>query len=87
MPALKDGRLAGETANEVTPILVEPTAVKNPDLMRMITPTGMDPNGRVNIDSLQRDLDFYVSQGLVQGKVSVASIVEAAIKALGPFKP
>jgi NitT/TauT family transport system substrate-binding protein len=60
--------------------------------LRKITPTGMDPDGRVNIESLQRDLDFYVSQGLVKGKVSVASIVdhsfvEAAAKALGPFRP
>lgn len=90
--ALKDGKLAGETAEAVIPILVEYTAVKNPDLLRKITPTGMDPDGRVNIESLQRDLDFYVSQGLVQGKLDVAKIVdhsfvEAAIKALGPFKP
>jgi len=90
--ALKDGRLAGETAEEVIPILIEYTSVKNADLLRKITPTGMDPDGRVNIESLQRDVDFYASQGLVQGKVNVASIVdhsfvEAAIKALGPFKP
>ena len=60
--------------------------------MPKITPTGMDPDGRVNIESLQRDLDFYTSQGLVQTKMDVAKIVdhsfvEAAIKALGPFKP
>jgi NitT/TauT family transport system substrate-binding protein len=90
--ALKDGRLAGETAEEVIPILIEYTSVKNADLLRKITPTGMDPDGRVNIESLQRDVDFYASQGLVQGKVEVAKIVdhsfvEAAIKALGPFKP
>lgn len=90
--ALKDGRLAGETADEVIPILVEYTAVKNPDLLRKITPTGMNPDGRVNIESLQRDVDFYTSQGLVKEKVDVSKIVdhsfvEAAIKALGPFKP
>lgn len=90
--ALKDGKLAGETADEVIPILVEYTAVKNPDLLRKITPTGMDPDGRVNIASLQRDVDFYTAQGLVKEKVDVAKIVdhsflEAALKALGPFKP
>jgi NitT/TauT family transport system substrate-binding protein len=90
--ALKDGKLAGETAEEVIPILIEYTAVKNADLLRKITPTGMDPDGRVNIESLQRDVDFYTSQGLVKEKVDVSKIVdhsflEAALKVLGPFKP
>ncbi len=90
--ALKDGKLAGETAEEVIPILIEYTSVKNADLLRKITPTGLDADGRVNVESLQRDVDFYASQGLVQGQVDVAKIVdhsfvEAAIKALGPFRP
>lgn len=89
--ALKDGRLAGETADEVIAILTQYTSVKNADLLRQITPTGMDPDGKVNVESLQRDVDFYTSQGLVQGKVEVKSIVDAsfaeeAVKALGPFK-
>jgi len=90
--ALKDGRLAGPTAEEVIPILIEYTSVKNAELLRKITPTGMDPDGRVNIESLQMDLDFYTSQGLVQGKVEVSKIVDhtfldAALKVLGPFMP
>ena len=90
--ALKDGRLAGPTAEEVIPILIEYTSVKNAELLRKITPTGMDPDGRVNIESLQIDLDFYASQGLVQGKVEVSKIVDhtfldAALKVLGPFMP
>lgn len=89
--ALKDGKLAGETSDEVIDILTEYTAVKNKDLLRKITPTGMDPDGKVNSESLQRDLDFYTSQGLVQEKFDVARIVdmsfaEEAVKALGPFK-
>ena len=40
---------------------------------------------------LQRDVDFYISQGLVETKVDVSKIVdmsfaEDAVKALGPFK-
>lgn len=89
--ALKDSRLAGETADEVIDILTEYTPQKNKDLLRKITPTGMDPDGRVNTASLQRDLDFYASQGLVEGKIDVAKIVDMsfaadAVKALGPFK-
>ncbi|HEY8579963.1 MAG TPA: ABC transporter substrate-binding protein [Beijerinckiaceae bacterium] len=90
--ALKDGKLAGETADEVIGILTEYTSVKNPELLRRITPTGMHPDGRVNVESLQKDIDFYASQGLIQGKVDLAKIVdqsflEAAIKSLGPSAP
>jgi NitT/TauT family transport system substrate-binding protein len=89
--ALKDGRLAGETADEVIDILTEYTPQKNKDLLRKITPTGMDPDGKVNTASLQRDVDFYTQQGLVETKVDVSKIVdmsfaEDAVKALGPFR-
>jgi NitT/TauT family transport system substrate-binding protein len=89
--ALKDGRLAGETADEVIDILTEYTPQKNKDLLRKITPTGMDPDGKVNTASLQRDVDFYTAQGLVETKVDVSKIVDMsfaddAVKALGPFK-
>jgi NitT/TauT family transport system substrate-binding protein len=89
--ALKDSKLAGETADEVIAILTQYTNVKSADLLRKITPTGMDPNGRVNVASLQKDLDFYASQGLIEGKVDLSKIVDnsfvdAAAAALGPFK-
>ena len=35
----------------------------------------MDPDARVNIQGLRLNVDFYASQGLVQGKVVVAKIV------------
>lgn len=90
--ALKDGRLAGETAEEVIKVLVEFTAVKDPAVLRAIVPTGIDPDGMVNIASLQRDLDFYASQGLINAPVDLRrivdlSFVQEAAKSLGPFKP
>ena len=89
--SLKDGHLAGENADEVINILIEYTKVKSPDLLRAITPTGMDPDGRVNMESLQKDFDFYASQGLIKGKVDMKKVVDmsfadAAVKELGPFK-
>lgn len=87
--ALKDGRLAGETADEVIQILVEYSNIKDPALLREITPNGCDPDERVNVASLKRDLAFYASQGLIEGQVDMAAIVdtrfiEAAAKSLGP---
>jgi NitT/TauT family transport system substrate-binding protein len=91
LKGLKDGTLTGETADEVIDILTEYTPQKNKDLLRRITPTGMDPDGKVNTESLQRDVDFYTAQGLVETKVDVSKMVDMsfaddAVKALGPFK-
>ena len=74
--ALRDGKLAGETADEVIGIITEYTALKNKEVLRAMTPTGCNPDGSVNVASLQRDLDFYASRGLITGKVDLSDIVD-----------
>jgi NitT/TauT family transport system substrate-binding protein len=90
--SLRDHRLAGPLAEETIDILAEYTPIKDKALLRELTPAGCDPDGRVSMESLQRDLDFYASQGLIEGKVDLSEIVdssflEAALKDLGPYKP
>src|SRR3984957_1130699 len=46
--ALNDGRLDGPNADEVIAILSEATPIKSRDVYKAITPTGMNPDGRVN---------------------------------------
>ena len=89
--ALKNSRLAGETADEVIAIMTEYSNVKDAALLREITPSGCDPDGRVNVASLQKDKDFYASQGLIEGNVDMRDIVdmsfvEAALKTIGPWR-
>ncbi len=89
--ALKDGHMAGPNADQVISILAETTSIKDPAIYREITPTGMNPDGRVNTQSLADDLQFYREQGLIQGEVKLdqivdQSFVEAAVKELGPYK-
>lgn len=86
--ALKDGRLAGPNSDEIMTIITETTPIKDKKILSMITPAGVDPNGRVNQVSLQKDLDFYTEQGLIEkpvdiGKMIDMSFVEAALKSLG----
>jgi NitT/TauT family transport system substrate-binding protein len=90
--ALKDGRLDGPNADEVIAILSDATPIKSRDIYKLITPTGMNPNGRVNKASLAYDLAFYTEQGLVKSAVNLddavdGSFVEAALKELGPYRP
>ena len=86
--ALKDGRLAGDNAEEIMKIIAESTPVKDFEVMKVMTPAGVDVNGRVNRASLQKDLDFYAEQGLIEkpvdlGRMIDMGFVDEAIKSLG----
>ena len=90
--ALKGGHFAGPNADEVVAILSEATPIKSRAIYQAVTPTGMNPDGRVNRDSLAYDLAFYRSQGLIKGAINLdevvdGSFVEAVIKELGPYRP
>jgi NitT/TauT family transport system substrate-binding protein len=89
--ALKGGRLDGPNADDVIAILSEATPIKSRDIYKSITPTGMNPDGKVNRDSLAGDLAFYTEQGLIKGKIRLDdviddSFVDAALKELGPYR-
>jgi NitT/TauT family transport system substrate-binding protein len=91
--ALKDGRFAGPTADEVIAILTESTSVKDAALYRRITPSAVNPDGAVNMNSLRKDLAFFREQKLVEAKdASVDAVVDnsfvtAAVAKLGPYRP
>lgn len=88
--ALLNGKLAGGNAAEVIAILAQYTSIKDQDVFRKMTPNGVDPNGRLNMASLKKDLQFYKDQNLIEGTVSVEqavdnSFVDAALKDLGNY--
>jgi NitT/TauT family transport system substrate-binding protein len=89
--ALKDGRMIGPNADEVIAILAESTPIKDPAVHKAITPTGINPDGKVNVQSLADDLAFYQQQGLITGDIKADqvvdhSFVEAALQELGLYK-
>jgi NitT/TauT family transport system substrate-binding protein len=89
--ALKDGRMIGPNADEVIAILARATPIKDPSIYKSITPTGMNPDGKVNIESLAADLAFYKEQGLIEANVRIEQIidhsfVEKALQQLGHYR-
>jgi NitT/TauT family transport system substrate-binding protein len=89
--ALENGRLEGPNADEVIAILSEATPIKSREIYKLITPTGMNPDGHVNKASLAYDLAFYAEQGLIKGALSLddaidGSFADAALKDLGPYR-
>lgn len=89
--ALKDGHFAGPTAAELIGILTTETSVKDPELIKKMTPNAIDPNGKINDASLKKDYAFYKEQGYLEGNVTAEQVVdksfiENAVKVLGPYK-
>src|SRR5436309_7817028 len=91
--ALKDGGLAGPKADEVIPILVKYTAIKDEGMFRRMIPSYVNPDGAVNVASLKKDLDFFRELGLIEKKdIGVEGVVDdsfakAAVAKLGPYRP
>lgn len=90
--ALRDGHFAGKTAGEVIPILAKYTEVQDPGLFKVMTPNGVDPNGKVNVASLKKDFEFFKTLDLIKGQVNLDSVIDmsfsdAAVSTLGPYKP
>jgi len=89
---LKDGRLAGPGSEAIIDILIANTSTKDAAIYRTIHASACNPNGKVNEESLNKDLQYFKDEGLIQGQVSVSQVVDhsfvaAALKDLGPYQP
>ncbi|MEP9350647.1 ABC transporter substrate-binding protein [Xanthobacter sp. KR7-225] len=90
--ALKDGHFAGPAGDEVIAILIANTKIKDKALYQAIVPSGINPDGAINEDSLRKDVAFYQSQKYLESRVDVSKVVnltfrDQALKALGPYRP
>jgi NitT/TauT family transport system substrate-binding protein len=89
--ALKDGHLAGPGAAEIVDIMVRYAKIKDPKIYRDMVPNGVNPDGRVNLASLQEDHDLFGSLDLLKGQSQVKDLVDmsfadAAVATLGPYR-
>lgn len=90
--ALKDGHISGKGADDVIATLVEYTNIKDPKLHRDTEPSACDPDGIVDIESLESDLDFFKEQKLIADPnihardVVDPSFAQKIVAELGPYK-
>jgi NitT/TauT family transport system substrate-binding protein len=87
--ALKDGKLAGPGSEEIIQMLGEMTGIKDLSIFRDAVPPYLDPNGALNMTTVQTDLDYFKELGLVKKEMTLARVIdpsfaEAAAAALGP---
>jgi NitT/TauT family transport system substrate-binding protein len=89
--AVVGGKMAGPGAEEIIAMLGEMTGIKDLSIFRDAVPPYMEPNGALNMTTLQTDLDYFKELGLVKKDITLARVVdrsfaEAAAAELGPYK-
>jgi NitT/TauT family transport system substrate-binding protein len=77
--------------DEAVQILVKHTPIKDTADYERMRPAGLDPDGKVNLDSMRQDLAYYERAGLVSVPVDLAKVVdtsfqEYAVQRLGPYQ-
>jgi NitT/TauT family transport system substrate-binding protein len=76
---------------DVEQILAKYTPVKDLALYDRITPAGLDPDGRMNVQGVRADLAFFARQGCISGEVADVgqvvdeSFIDYAVGVLGPY--
>lgn len=89
--AFDAGKLSGKQGEQVSQIVTDATGL-DPALYQQITPNYVDPDGSVNMASLQKDYTFFKQQGFLEGSVDLSGIVDdsfakQATKELGKYDP
>lgn len=88
--ALKDWRLTGPGSDEIVQVLAAELNLK-PEVVRDVYSQGTDPDGKVNIAGIEKDLAFFQEQKMVTGhpdlkKLIDMSFVQKASAELGPYR-
>ncbi len=89
--AFEAGELSGKAGQEVSKMVTDATGL-DPQLYEQITPNYVDPNGAVNVTSLQKDYRFFQQQGFLEASVEIGDIVDPsfarqATSELGKYNP
>lgn len=76
--------------SEVVKILAQRTGQRDPSVVDRVVPAGLDPNGRINVQGLKSDQEWYASHGMIKTKINIdqfvdQSFVDHATKTLGQY--
>jgi NitT/TauT family transport system substrate-binding protein len=86
-----DGRFVGAKGEEIIKILNEYTPIKDPQFYRDFALAACDPDGTVNVASVETDLAAFRQQKLIEGNVDMKKVVDlsvlkAVLAEIGPYR-
>ena len=89
--AVENARFVGDKGEAIIAILTEYSMIKDPAVYRKMGVNAIDPDGKVNVESLQFDLDVFREEKLIETQVSLdmaldGSFAAAAVKDLGVYR-
>jgi NitT/TauT family transport system substrate-binding protein len=89
--SMTDGKFAGPKGDSVVAILARYSLVKDPAVHRSFVQSAINPDGKLDLASMNEDMRVFRDAGLIQGKVEVEqavdlSFLQAVLKDLGPYR-
>ncbi len=82
----------GRDRSGVFRVLAEYTPIKDLSMYEHIVPSGIDPDGRLNRESMEADQDWYLARGYIREKIDLSRVIdlsyrEAALQRIGRYTP
>jgi len=74
--AYVDAVTRGTDRDGINAILAKHTAIKDLAVLAKIAPTGFDPNGRMEVKSLEADQDWFLKLGLQQAHADLGKVID-----------
>ncbi len=77
--------------DEVIQILINHTPIKDASVYDEMRPAGLDPDGKLDVDSIRGDLAYYEQAGEVTQQVDLSKVIDTsftdyAVQQLGPYQ-
>jgi NitT/TauT family transport system substrate-binding protein len=71
-----DAFTRGKNKAEIIDILARTTGVSDPALFERMTPPGLNPDGYVNLRSMNDDIEWWVNHGYLGSRIDAAQLVD-----------
>ncbi|KXH83782.1 ABC transporter substrate-binding protein [Sporosarcina sp. HYO08] len=86
-----DAFIKGIGKDEIVDIMTKHTALKDPALWDQVHVTGLDPDGKMFVEDIQKQYDAYKANGAIQGDVDLdkaidTSMTEKAVEIIGEYE-
>lgn len=88
--AYYDAFMKGKNKDEMITILMKYTSIKDPAMYRKMEMIYIDPDGKMDLNAMKIDLDYFKAMGYYTGPLDIGGLVDRqfvdyAVQKLGPY--